>query len=149
METIFLILFLGAIFIAILYFSRPSFSTRQKRLMNMYSSVISDMNLDHANNDIGSINIYNISQSIINFTSELEKMIPKIQEQSKDNKQWLTSLIKEFNLHLQIWLDRHADELQIMEDTIKKMKSTDLGHKAVLDLVVIRLENHNRILEKI
>lgn len=117
--------------------------------MNMYSSVISDMNLDHANNDIWSINIYNISQSIINFTSELEKMIPKIQEQSKDNKQWLTSLIKEFNLHLQIWLDRHADELQIMEDTIKKMKSTDLGHKAVLDLVVIRLENHNRILEKI
>ncbi len=114
---IFIILFIGIIF-AFMVLSRPSFEQRKSRIMNIYSSVLSDMNMDYWDTSIGIENIRNITKSILNFSWEIKIILTQVKKESEENKKWLLEIISEFSENLTLWIRRHTDELQITKEQI-------------------------------
>ncbi len=114
---IFIILFIGIIF-AFMVLSRPSFEQRKSRIMNIYSSVLSDMNMDYWDTSIGIENIRNITKSILNFSWEIKIVLTQVKQASEENKKWLLEIISEFSENLTLWIRRHTDELQITKEQI-------------------------------
>ncbi len=111
--------------LTIIFLSKPDFSRRKVRLMHLYSSLISDMNLDFKSADIGAINISEISKSILNFSNEIEVMSKMAKDQSKEDQKWLLDIVEEFSSHLQLWIDRHESELTVVENTIEGIETQD------------------------
>ncbi|MBP9780172.1 hypothetical protein KBD33_06175 [Candidatus Gracilibacteria bacterium] len=147
-----LYLILGTIIIAIgvsFYFVKPSFEVQKSQLMNIYSSVLSDMNVDFRDNGIGVVNIVDISQSIKNFSNEILKMRHRIHDTENTEQEWLVNLIEEFNNNLHLWIERHASELKIQDDIIGEINTPNISEKSVLELASKRLENQIKILERI
>lgn len=131
------------------YFAKPSFEVQKSQLMNIYSSVLSDMNVDFRDNWIWVVNIVDISQSIKNFSNEILKMRDRIHDTENIEQEWLVSLIEEFNTHLHLWIKRHASELKIQDDIIWEINTPNISEKSVLELASKRLENQIKILERI
>ena len=86
--------------------------------MNMYSSVLSDMNLDYQNTTISIENIRNIAKSILNFSCEIKTITTQVEQLSEENKKWLFMMISEFSQNLTLWINRHMDELQMTKAQI-------------------------------
>ena len=117
--------------------------------MNLYSSVLSDMNIDFRDKKIHATNISEISKSIQNLTHEIEALGKEISKGTPENQQWLLGIIEEFNTHLRMWIDRHTDELESIESMIKNQETEKPSEKSVLELAYTRLENHRIQIEKI
>lgn len=150
MTIAFMIIIIAFFAMIVLSFSNTkSFPEQKTRIMNMYSSVLSDMNIDFTDGNISATNITNISTSIQNLADELEKTGKDIKKESIENQKWLLGIIEEFNTQLRIWIDRHTDELESLESEISLQNSEKPSEKAVLELVHTRLENHRIALEKI
>ncbi len=133
----------------VIWFSKPSFEVRKSRLMNLYSSVLSDMNMDFRDTNIWAINIGNITESIRHFADEVNKLQTIALKQNPENQKWLTDLIQEFTTNLHLWIERHASELQILDSTIQTMETTHIWEQSALELASKRLESHIQLLEKI
>ncbi len=117
--------------------------------MHLYSSLISDMNLDFKSADIGAINISEISKSILNFSNEIEVMSKMAKDQSKEDQKWLLDIVEEFSSHLQLWIDRHESELTVVENTIEGIETQDAWQKWALKLASKRLESHIQVLAQL
>lgn len=102
------------------FLSEPSFVQRKPRLMNMYSSLMSDMNIDYGSTEIGIENIRNLSRSILNFSEEISKMAKQVTKENEEEKKWLTEMIIEFSSNLKLWMNRHIDELAITENLMQE-----------------------------
>lgn len=120
MEILLPILIFISILWGIIFLSRPSFLERKSRLMNMYSSLMSDMNLDYRNMEIGIENIRNLSRSILNFSGEVEKISEQVKWEDEIDQKWLTDIINEFSQNLKLWMSRHMSELNVTEMNIGK-----------------------------
>ena len=131
------------------YFTKPSFEVQKSRLINMYSSVLSDMNIDFRDNWIWVVNIVDISQSIRNFSNEVLRMRDCIRDTENTEQEWLVNLIEEFNTNLHLWIERHASELKIQDDIIWNINTPNISENSVLELASKRLENQIKILERI
>jgi hypothetical protein len=149
MPILILIIIITIIGIAIFIGTRRNFDERKSRIMNLYSSVLSDMNIDFRDGRAHAVNIHDISQSILNLANEIENTAKHINQESPDNQKWLTDIILEFNTQLRLWIDRHTDELETIEDTIRNTGSEKPSEKSILELTHTRLESHRHILEKI
>lgn len=145
MEVLFFILFIGIIGIFIIL-SRPSFEQRKSRLLNMYSSVLSDMNMDYKDTKIGAENIRNIAKSILNFSWEIKIVSTQIAKESEENKKWLFEIISEFSDNLSLWIHRHMDELKITKEQIA---NTTPREHPTLELIEKRLDMQVENLQKI
>ncbi len=119
------------------FLSEPSFVQRKPRLMNMYSSLMSDMNIDYGSTEIGIENIRNLSRSILNFSEEISKMAKQVTKENEEEKKWLTEMIIEFSSNLKLWMNRHIDELAITENL---MQEESLWESPALVLARKRLE---------
>lgn len=117
--------------------------------MNMYSSVLSDMNIDFQNERVWAKNISEISKSIIIFSNEITAIGKNILNESTENQKWLIEIIQEFNSNLHLWIDRHANELAVLESSISWLKSSNTWGRYVLELTEKRLENQIKHLQKI
>ncbi len=117
--------------------------------MNLYSSVLSDMNQDFRDNDMRARDIHMISKSIAHLTDEIEKYWKIIHTAPIDDKKWLAQMIDEYRIQLRLWIDRHASELDILEKEISSLQSNSQSEKSVLELSQQRLENQKILLEKI
>lgn len=125
MEIILPILIFISIFWIVIFLSRPSFTERKARLMNMYSSLLSDMNVDYKNMEIGVENIRSLSRSILNFSSEVQKMSKQVKWEDEIEQKWLTDIINEFSQNLKLWMGRHMSELNVTEINIEKTPEWD------------------------
>lgn len=129
--------------------TKPSFEIQKSRLMNLYSSILSDMNIDFRDQWIWARNLSDISKSIQNFSSEVDILSKHIRKENPENQKWLVEILQEFNTNLHIWIDRHAIELIELETSISEFKKTHNSEKYILELTEKRLENHIKILQKI
>lgn len=143
------ILFIAIIVGGVLWLSKPSFAVRKDRLMNLYSSVLSDMNMDFRDANIWAVNIGNITESIRHFADEVSQLQALVLKQNPENQKWFIDLIQEFTTHLHLWIERHASELQIIDSTIQTIKTSDIWEQSALKLASKRLESHIQLLEKI
>ena len=148
MVIFFLILIVFAL-VYIVHNSRRNFEVRKSRLMNLYSSVLSDMNMDFRDNAIWVLNIGEISKSIKNFSNEINKLQKEIQKEPLTEQEWLINLIQEFTANLHLWIERHVSELEIVENTIEKIETQDVWKKWALELATSRLVSHIKLLERI
>lgn len=112
--------------------------------MNMYSSVLSDMNVDYRDAKIGVQNIRDISTSIVHLSEEITKMSKGISEESEENQKWFVDLIREFSRELDLWMGRHASELEIVTDTL----SDTVTESPALDLMTTRLQTQIDVLDR-
>ena len=147
MTFFFVFIIIGIAFILVL--SGRNFQSEESRIMNLYSSVLSDMNIDLHDSEIHASNISDISKSIQNLTHEIEDVARHITKESSENQKWLIGIINEFNTHLRMWIDRHTDELESIESMIKNQETEKPSEKSVLELAYTRLENHRIQIEKI
>jgi len=107
------------------------------------------MNIDFRDGRVHNSNIHEISKSIRNLANEIEDTAKSIEKESPENQEWLTDIIVEFNTQLRMWIDRHTDELETIEDTIRNTGSEKSSEKAVLELAYTRLDMHRKVFEKI
>lgn len=91
----------------------------------MYSSLLSDMNMDYKNMEIGVENIRSLSRSILNFSSEVQKMSKQVKWEDEIEQKWLTDIINEFSQNLKLWINRHMSELNTTEANIEKAPEWD------------------------
>jgi hypothetical protein len=143
------ILFIAIIIGGVLWLSKPSFEVRKSRLINLYSSVLSDMNMDFRDNTIWAVNITNITGSIRYFADEVNQLQTLVLKQNQENQKWLIDLMQEFTTNLHLWIERHASELQILDSTIQTIETSDIWEQSALELASKRLESHIQLLEKI
>ena len=64
-------------------------------------------------------------------------------------QEWLVNLIQEFTENLQLWIQRHANELTIVEQTIEQIDTQDISEKSVLQFASERLDHNIQLLERI
>lgn len=145
-----LILSIALIPVLVIWFFRTlDTKTLQKEyMMNLYSSLLSDMNVDYRDQKMTPQNIVNIAQSLQNLTDDIETSSRHIQKQSAENQRWLVDLIQELDQNLKLWIDRHTDEIDLYIQDIEK-NTPRTSEKWVFGLVIARLENQKQILRKI
>lgn len=86
------------------FLSERKIGTRERiAFLNYYSSLISDMNVDYRDKKIAPENIRNISTSISNFTSQVEKLTPLAKNSERETQKWFIWLIDEFQTALSLW----------------------------------------------
>jgi uncharacterized protein YoxC len=61
--------------------------------MNLYSSVLSDMNIDYRDTKIGVQNIRDIGTSIVHLSNEIQQTSKGISGESTENQKWLIDLM--------------------------------------------------------
>lgn len=149
MPILILIIVLSIVGIMIFVGTRRTFDDKKSHIMNLYSSVLSDMNIDFRDWKIHNTNIHEISRSIQNLANEIDDTAKGIIHESVHNQEWLTGIINEFNIQLRIWIDRHTDELETIESEIYSTTSEKNSEKAVLELAYTRLDIHRKVFEKI
>lgn len=91
MSITYLFIVLIAMFLfGLFYFlSERKIGTRERiAFLNYYSSLISDMNVDYRDKKIAPENIRNISTSISNFTSQVEKLTPLAKNSERETQKW-------------------------------------------------------------
>lgn len=127
------------------FLSERKIGTRERiAFLNYYSSLISDMNVDYRDAKISPENIRNISTSISNFTSQVEKLTPLAKNSERETQKWFIWLIDEFQTALSLWTERHADEIQLYESSLenKNTKAIALLEKRLQ----IQSENMRKIM---
>lgn len=149
MPILILIIILSVVGTMIFVGTRRTFGEQQSNIMNLYSSVLSDMNIDFRDGRVHTTNIHEISKSIQNLAHEIENTAKNIEKESPENQKWLTGIISEFNRELRMWIDRHTDELETIESEIQSTTSEKSSEKAVLELACARLDMHRKVFEKI
>jgi hypothetical protein len=135
---LFIILVIGIIGV-IIYFAEPSFAVRKTRIMNLYSSLLSDMNLDYRSNDTAATNVVEIGKSILNFSREITD-INHPEKLSEAEQKWLTDIITEFTDALDLWMNRHADELNLVAEKVENQETDLIEGRSALELAGTRLE---------
>ena len=92
----------------------------KRRVLRMYSSVLSDMRVDRNDKKISSSNLENIWEWIANFSEEFEKLQKEFINIDRENDregflmqegEELLSLSIEFGQTLKQWLEFHKKEL--------------------------------------
>jgi hypothetical protein len=131
----FFIVFVSVI-VLVFVFAKPNISERKTRLMNLYSSVLSDMNMDYRDSTIGVQNIWDIGASIVHLSNEITKTSKGISGESGENQKWLVDLIGEFTRELDLWMHRHASELEIVTTNL----ADTLPESPTLDLMTAKLQ---------
>jgi hypothetical protein len=102
------------------FLSERKIGTRERiAFLNYYSSLISDINVDYRDKKISPENIRNISTSISNFTSQVEKLAPLAKNSERETQKWFIWLIDEFQKALSLWTERHADEILLYESNLE------------------------------
>lgn len=132
-----------------IYLTRPSFEIQKSRLMNFYSSILSDMNVDFRDQWIWAHNLSEIWESIQNFANEVDTISEYIRKGKPENQKWFIEMLQEFNNNLHLWIDRHVDELVELEISISELETTHNSEKSILELTEKRLNSHIQILQKI
>lgn len=97
------------------------------------------MNLDYKSNESASKNIVEIGRSILNFSREIAD-IDNPKKLSEADQKWLTDIITEFTDALDLWMNRHAEELQIVATKVENQESSLTEGKSALELAGTRLE---------
>ena len=146
---LYLILWIILIGVVIFLLSKPAIEKQKSRLMNLYSSVLSDMNLDYRDSTIWAVNIVEISKSIINFSKEIDIINDTIKNEKPEDQKWLIDIIEEFTRELHLWIDRHESELEWIQENIATFQTEDSTAKSVLKLASKRLESHIELLKKV
>jgi hypothetical protein len=104
-----------------------SFEREKSRIMNLYSSVLSDMNKDHESLAIDPGNIMKISKSILNFSRELQSFSRNSKKLKPEQIIWLMGIINEFSDTLDLWMHRHTDELNIQKESLMVDETSDVS----------------------
>lgn len=125
--------------LVIAYRESHSFTRRRPRIMNLYSSLLSDMNLDYRSNDTAAGNVVEIGKSILNFSREITD-INHPEKLTEADQKWLTDIITEFTDALDLWMNRHADELKLIVEKVENQETPLIEGKSALDLAGTRLE---------
>jgi hypothetical protein len=102
------------------------------------------MNIDYRDTKIEVQNIRDISASIIYLSKEIQEASKDIIKESMDNQRWLVDLMREFTRELDLWMRRHASELQIVTE---KLADT-LPESPTLDLMTARLQTQISALDR-
>ncbi len=87
--------------------------------MNLYSSLLSDMNVDYRDTKITPENIGQIRASLMNFTTQIEQTAKYAKFLGESDKKWLTEIVTEFRAALIIWIRRHESELILYEKEVE------------------------------
>jgi len=134
-----------------LFLTRISFEARKERLENLYSSLLSDMNIDLSEHTITPQNIQDITKSMLYFSDEVSLLARLSKNTSLDNQRWLVDIIEAFNTSLKLWMSRHEDELLLQQREIQgQIHTTDTQTgKAALELASKRLDSEKNTLEKL
>ena len=146
------ILIISIIIISIVIFlivRKKTFAKRKSHIMNLYSSVLSDMNMDFRDISVSAMAILEISRSIQHLTDEITRTRGDIDSWKQEEKKWMIDIIEEFSTVLKIWIHRHIHELEKVEESLANQKTEKLSEKAILDLAQTRLESHRKILMQI
>lgn len=143
--------FLFPISVVLFFQQVQSFPARKEVLLNLYSSLLSDMNVDYRGMDMWVENIRNISRSIENFTDEVESLSKSLSKQSPEDQKWFLSLLEEFHQNLTLWISRHISELSLYEKEVEKIshQTSDESWKWVIRLSEKRIQNQIQIFKKI
>lgn len=151
MIILILSLFLLPISVMLFFHQIQNFPERKGVLMNLYSSLLSDMNVDYRGMDMWVENIRNISRSIENFTDEVESLSKSLSKQSSEDQKWFISLLEEFHQNLTLWISRHISELFLYEKEVEKISNqvSDESGKWVIRLSEKRIQNQIQIFQKI
>lgn len=139
------------------------YSSEKIDLLRMYSSVVSDMNVDFVDQEINPEKIIDIEQGIRNLGSSIASIYILYRDmlRSKVNLYtfsdqtiranyqnfltqewlWLTECIASFSRDLDTWMTRHHSELVQLKDSVNtQMKSTNMVEwKAALGLTEERI----------
>ena len=139
----FFIIFVCVLMLVFL-FAKPSIWERRTRLMNLYSSVLSDMNIDYRDTKIWVQNIRDISASIVHLSEEIQETSRGISGESTNDQRWLVDLIGEFSRELDLWMHRHASEMEIVTESL----TDTLSESPTLDLMTVRLQTQIDALDR-
>jgi len=129
-------------------YQKKDFQQKKIEIINMYSSLLSDINTDYSQNVLNAENIMNISTSITNFTSKLEQINKNSEMGVYENKKWVMDLMYEFRENLQLWINHHTAELSHQGETITKMEST-INSFGPIKLAKQRIDSQIRLYSKI
>lgn len=140
MSVILIIIFSFIVLGLIYQSSQKTFEQKKTEIMNLYSSVLSDMNQDFWTMKIDPIHLAEISQSIQNLSIEIGKYSSSIQNENKENQEWFINIIDEFYRQIKLWISRHKTELEQLEQEISKIQSNKISEKTALNMTLARLE---------
>lgn len=142
---LFFIVGLIGISLLVFFFAKPNIVERKTRLMNLYSSVLSDMNIDYRDTKIWVQNIRDIGASIIHLSEEIQETSNGISREHLEDQRWLVDLIQEFTRELDLWMRRHASEMEIVAENM----TDTIGESPTLDLMTARLKTQISALERV
>ena len=94
------------------------------------------MNIDYRDTKIWVQNIRDISASIVHLSEEIQETSRGISWESTDDQRWLVDLIGEFSRELDLWMHRHASEMEIVTENL----TDTLSESPTLDLMTARLQ---------
>lgn len=115
------------------------FSFQKNRLESLYSSLLSDMNVDFQDNAMAPQNLANIAISLENFIAEIESIVPHFHTLSDENQKYVFDTLRSFQNDLSLWLSRHQSEITLLEKSIAHY--SDDGEHSLFALEK-RLETH-------
>ncbi len=131
MTTITLFLILGIVLIIVWFITvmfMPGLWNGDKEvLLQYYSSLLSDMNVDYKDKKISPENIEKITESMRNMTKQVEKIAPQIEKSDEATKKWFIGIIDEFHDALSLWTERHADEISAYESALENKNSPTIS----------------------
>lgn len=127
---------------AIVYFFKHNAPLVQSsELENLYSSALSDMNVDFSSDNISPKNIENIGKSVNAFQKKMEKFYEKYSYYTEPEKSNFLKIIEDFHKDLELWMKRHQTELEKYIETIEieAEKAQAREWKNALELAIARL----------
>lgn len=114
---------------------------KSSELENLYSSALSDMNVDFSSDNISPKNLENIWKSVNAFQEKMEKFYEKYSRYSDSEKSNFVKIIENFHNDLELWMKCHQSELEKYIETveIEAEKAQAKDWKKVLELAIAHL----------
>lgn len=114
------------------------------KLENLYSSLLSDMNIDFRDETIHPENIIHISKSISQFVYTLIYHTKHINTLHKEEKETLIALYQNFHSDLDIWIKRHMSEIEKLSESLEEsaQKTQIIEWKSLILLSKTQLDSY-------